>query len=161
MMWRLRLMGRVWWLVILGCAVALLALAGGVYALTRDGGGGKAAPETTSPVTQPPSADVFYIRALAAETHARGCKMTIRFTWKPHYHALRYAGDVAVIAVTGPGISGTYRRPFSRQGVTLERTVSLAGGYKIWSARFVSVGGDQPGNETTIQAAPPQSTQCD
>ena len=38
--------------------------------------------------------------------------------------------------------------------------VTLGGGYRIWSAKVLSLEGDPPGNDTTIQAAPPPTTKC-
>jgi hypothetical protein len=141
-------------------AVAVLALAVAVHAATRNGGGNEAR-EPTNTGTSALGADVYYLRALAAKTRVSGCTMQIRYAWKPHYQALAYVGTTALIEVTGPAVGGTYRRPFSRQGATLELpAVSLGGGYQVWSARVLSVGGDPPGNDTTIHAAPPTSTRC-
>jgi hypothetical protein len=160
--WRLRLllMGKRRRIMIgLGGLAVLLGLAGGVgFALTRDDDGGQSSETATQ--TQARSV-TFYLRALAPQTSVSGCTMRIRYTWKPHFQAIRYLGETAVIQVNGPGITGTYRKPLSRQGLTLETSpVSLAGGYTIWSAHVASIGGDAPANNTTIQAAPPRAVDC-
>ena len=65
-----------------------------------------------------------------------GCSMRIRFIWKPDYHAIQYLGATAVITVSGTDIAGSYRKKFTRKGLTLDvGPVSLLGGYKLWSAR--------------------------
>jgi hypothetical protein len=160
--WRLRLLfegkGRRILLVAAGLVVVLAAAGGAAFALT----GGDDGKENSETATQTqPRRVTFYLRALAPETSVNGCTMRIRYTWKPHFQAIRYLGEPAVIQANGPGITGTYRKPFSRQGLTLETApVSLAGGYVIWSAHVASIGGDAPANNTTIQAAPPRSVDC-
>jgi hypothetical protein len=159
--WRLRLLlegKRRQVLMVAAGLVVLLAAAGGVaFALTRDDG-----EESSETATQTqPRRVTFYLRAVAPETSVSGCTMRIRYTWKPHFQANRYQGETAVIQVRGPGITGTYRKPFTAQGLTFEPApVSLAGGYVIWSAHVASIGGDAPANDTTIQAAPPQAVDC-
>jgi hypothetical protein len=39
--------------------------------------------------------------------------------------------------------------------------VSLAGGYQVWSAKVTAIDRDPPGNDTTVQAAPPANSKCD
>jgi hypothetical protein len=161
--WRLRLLlegkGRRVLMVIAGLAVVLAAAGGIAFALTRGDDGDKGSEEAATQ-TQPRRV-TFYLRALAPETSVSGCTMRIRYMWKPHFQAIRYLGETAVIQVNGPGITGSYRKPLSRQGLTLETSpVSLAGGYTIWSAHVASIGGDAPGNNTTIQAAPPRGLDC-
>lgn len=160
MIWRLRLMlmgkrRR----ILIGVAIVaalLAAAAGAAYALTRDNGSSTG--ETTR--TQQRSV-TFYLQALAPKTTVNGCTMRITYTWLPHFQANRYIGETAVIRVTGPQITGTYRKRFTARGLTFEPSpVSLAGGYAIWAATVVSIGGDAPGNATTIQAAPPQAVNC-
>jgi hypothetical protein len=88
--------------------------------------------------------------------------MYIRFVWKPDFHADQYIDATAVIRATGSGIDGTYRKRFTAKGVSLDvGPLPLGGGYRLWSARVEAIDGDPPGNETTIQAAPPQTTKCD
>jgi hypothetical protein len=157
--------------VLLGIGAGLLAvvlvagLAGLVYVVTKDGSGAaepagsRTEQETTSPTRT--GSDIYYLEALAADARPTGCAMKIRFTWKPHYRADRHFGDVAVIRVAGPEIAGTYRRPFGKKGVMLELgPVTLINEYTIWSAEVVSIGGDPPDNETTVQAANPASERC-
>jgi hypothetical protein len=139
-------------------AVVLAAAGGAAFALTR-GDDGEESSETATQ-TQPRRV-TFYLRALAPETSVNGCTMRIRYTWKPHFQANRYEGETAVIQVNGPGIAGSYRKRFTALGLTFEPSpVSLAGGYVIWSAHVASIGGDAPANNTTIQAAPPQTVDC-
>jgi hypothetical protein len=138
-------------------AVLLAAAAGVALALTRDDGGSNG--ETTSQTER--RSVTFFLQALPPKTTVSGCAMRITYTWRPHFQANRYIGETAVIQVTGPGISGTYRKPFSARGLTFEPSpVSLAGGYAVWSATVLSIGGDAPGNRTTIQAAPPRGANC-
>jgi hypothetical protein len=142
-------------------AVAVLAAAGAVFAVTRGSGDKESAtpPTTTSAAA---AAAVYYLRAVAPKQTVTGCSMMIRFTWKPDYAAAQYAGATAVIVVSGADVQGGYRRRFTRQGVSLDvGPVSLAGGYKTWSARVESIDGDPPGNETTVYAAPPQNSKCE
>ena len=159
---RLRLLiEKVGWKRILLAALAVVALAaaGAVFAILR-GGGDDDAGKTTGSTAE--TANLFYLRALAPEVRASGCVMSIRFTWKPEYHANQYIGATAVIIATGTGIEGTYRKPFKANGVSLDvGPVSLAGGYRVWTASVASMDGDPPGNNTTIQAAPPADTKCD
>jgi Flp pilus assembly protein TadG len=159
--WRLRLMlegkrRR----ILIGAAVLaalLAAAAGAAFALTRDDDSSSSG-ETTQ--TQRRSV-TFYLQALAPKTTVNGCTMRIAYTWRPHFQANRYIGEPAVIQVTGPGIAGTYRKPFTARGLTLEPApVSLAGGYVVWAATVLSIGGDAPANTTTIQAAPPRNVNC-
>jgi hypothetical protein len=144
---------------LLAAALAVVALvaAGAVFAVVQ--GGGKAA-STTAP---PPEVNVnlFYLQAVAPRVRVRGCAMYIRFTWKPNYHADQYIGAPALIMVTGTGIGGTYRKTFKASGVSLDvGPVTLGGGYRVWSAKVLSLDRDPPGNDTTAQAAPPTSTKC-
>jgi hypothetical protein len=145
-------------LLIGGAALLVLVAAGAAAAVVFGGGGKKAA------ATIPPPADltnVFYLKALAPKLQVQGCAMHIHFTWKPNYHADQYIGSPALILAAGTGIDGTYRRDFKASGVTLDvGPVALAGGYRIWSAKVLSLDGDPPRNDTTIQAAPPTSTKC-
>ncbi|HYZ20031.1 MAG TPA: hypothetical protein VE615_10845 [Gaiellaceae bacterium] len=159
MIWRLRLllMGKRRHILI-GAAVVvalLAAAAGAAFALTRDDG------DSTAETTQPQRSVTFYLQALAPKTTVNGCTMRITYTWRPHFQANRYIGETGVIQVTGPQITGTYRKRFTARGLTFEPSpVSLAGGYAIWAATVVSVGGDAPGNPTTIQAGPPRGVDC-
>jgi hypothetical protein len=159
--WRLRLLlegkRRRVLIVAAGLMIALAAAGGVAFALTRDD---EEESSETATQTQPRRV-TFYLRALAPETSVSGCTMRIRYTWKPHFQANRYEGETAVIQVNGPGIAGSYRKRFTAQGLTFEPSpVSLAGGYVIWSAHVASIGGDAPANNTTIQAAPPQTVDC-
>ena len=157
---RLRLfIERVGWKRLLAVAVVVVALvaAGTVFAVVR-GGGEAAAPEPTTPEL---NVNLFYLAAIEPKVQVRGCAMYIRFTWKPNYHANQYIGAPALIMAAGTGIDGTYRKTFKASGVSLDvGPVKLGGGYRIWSAKVVSLDGDPPGNDTTIQAAPPTSTKC-
>jgi hypothetical protein len=154
-MWRPRLSRRR--ILIGGIAILLLVGAGAAFAVIR-GGNKKKAQSTAAPE---PSLNLFYLRAVQPKTEVRGCAMKIRFIWKPDYHANQYIGSKALIMVSGTGIAGTYSRPFTKTGVALDAgTVSLAGGYQLWSAKVATVDGDPPGNDTTVQAAPPTSTKC-
>jgi hypothetical protein len=144
---------------LLAAALAVVALvaAGAVFAVVQRGG--KAA-STTAP---PPEVNVnlFYLRAVAPKVRVQGCAMYIRFTWKPNYHADQYIGAPALIMVAGTGIEGTYRKRFKASGVSLDvGPVTLGGGYRVWSAKVLSLDGDPPGNDTTAQAAPPTGTKC-
>jgi hypothetical protein len=160
---RLRLLiEKVGWKRILLAALGVVALlaAGVVFAVLRGGGDDDAGKTTGSTAAQ--TTNLFYLRALAPEVRASGCVMSIRFTWKPEYHANQYIGATAVIIATGTGIEGTYRKPFKENGVSLEvGPISLAGGYRVWTASVASMDGDPPGNDTTIQAAPPLNNKCD
>jgi len=157
---RLRLLS--WhWLLVGALGVVAIAAAGVALAVMR-GGGKKSSSDTTPAGTASQSTtNLFYLRGLAAKTRATGCSMKVRFVWKPDYHADQYIGATALITATGSGIAGTYRKPFTEKGVSLDLgPVSLAGGYQLWSAKVASLGGDPPGNDTTIQAAPPSSSKC-
>jgi hypothetical protein len=138
--------------------VAALIAAGAVFAVVRSGG--KAA-STTAPSAPEVSVNLFYLQAVAPRVRVRGCAMYIRFTWKPNYHADQYIGAPALIMAAGTGIEGTYRKTFKASGVSLEvGPVTLGGGYRVLSAKVLSLDGDPPGNDTTAQAAPPTSTKC-
>ena len=156
-MWRLSFLP--WRKIGLGAAVvALLAAAGVVFAVTRGGGGKTAATKSTRTTAVTAS---FYVRALAAKTRVKGCTMRITFRWRPYYRTEAYIGTTAVIQVTGSGIDGTYRETFTRRGITFRPPpVSIRGGYQIWAARIMTLGGDAPGNDTTVQSAPPRSAKC-
>jgi len=162
-MWRFRMfLERVGWKPILvGAAVvvAVIAAASGAYVFLA--GGDDSA--TTTPSTAPlPRTNLFYLRAVAPKTSVHGCSMSIRFIWKPDYHAIQYLGATAIITTSGTDIGGSYRRKFTRKGLTLDvGPVSLAGGYKLWSAKVTSLDGDPPGNDTTVQTAPPPTTKCE
>jgi hypothetical protein len=157
---RLRLfIERIGWKRLLLVAVVVVALvaAGAVFAVVRGGG------ETTStePTTPELNVNLFYLAGTSPKVQVRGCAMYIRFTWKPNYHANQYIGAPALIMAAGTGIEGTYRKTFKASGVSLDvGPVTLGGGYRIWSAKVLSLDGDPPGNDTTIQAAPPASTKC-
>jgi hypothetical protein len=158
---RLRLfLERVGWKRLLAVTLGIVALAaaGTVFAVTR--GGDESADTPSEPVD--PGTNLYYLQAVAPKVQATGCTMNIRFIWKPNYHADQYIGATAVIIATGAGIEGAYRKPFTAKGVSLDvGPVSLAGGYTIWSARIESIDGDPPGNNTTIQAAPPPTSKCE
>ena len=157
---RLRLfVERVGWKRLLVVAVVVVALvaAGAVFAVVR-GGEEAAPPEPTTPEL---NVNLFYLAAVKPRVQVRGCAMYIRFTWKPDFHANQYIGAPALIMAAGTGIDGTYRKRFKASGVSLDvGPITLGGGYRIWSAKVVSLDGDPPGNDTTIQAAPPNSTKC-
>ena len=157
---RLRLfVERVGWKRLLAVAVVLVALiaAGAVFAVVR--GGEEAA--TTEPTTPELNVNLFYLEGVQPKVRVRGCAMYIRFTWKPNYHADQYIGAPALIMAAGTGIEGTYPKTFKASGVSLDvGPITLGGGYRIWSAKVVSLDGDPPGNDTTIQAAAPNSTKC-
>ena len=157
---RLRLfVERVGWKRLLVVAVVVVALvaAGAVFAVVR-GGEEAATPEPTTPEL---NVNLFYLAAVKPRVQVRGCAMYIRFTWKPDFHANQYIGAPALIMAAGTGIDGTYRKRFKASGVSLDvGPITLGGGYRIWSAKVVSLDGDPPGNDTTIQAAPPNSTKC-
>jgi hypothetical protein len=138
--------------------VAALVAAGAVFAVVH--GGGKKAASTTS-TSASDYVNVFYLQALAPKVRVQSCAMYIRFTWKPNYHADQYIGAPALIMVAGTGIEGTYRKRFKASGVSLDvGPVTLGGGYRVWSAKVLSLDGDPPGNDTTAQAAPPTGTKC-
>jgi hypothetical protein len=157
---RLRLfIERVGWKRLLAAGVVVVALvaAGAVFAVVRSG----EETTTTEPTTPELNVNLFYLEGLKPRVQVQGCAMYIRFAWKPNYHADQYIGAPALIMAAGPGIDGTYRKTFKARGVSLDvGPVTLGGGYRIWSAKVVSLDGDPPGNDTTIQAAPPSSTKC-
>jgi len=162
-MWRLRLwLEKVGWKpVLIGAAivVAVLVAAGAAFALLSRGDDSSAAGTTAAPETR---TNLYYLRAVAPEVKANGCSMRIRFVWKPAYHSIQYLGSTAVITVSGTEIGGSYRRKYTRKGLSLDvGPVSLAGGYKLWSARVSAMDGDPPGNDTTVQTATPTGSQCD
>jgi hypothetical protein len=161
-MWRLRMfLERVGWKPIaLGAAVVVGVLAAAIAAFAILSGDDKSA--TKTPSTAPESrTNLFYLRGVAPKRSVHGCSMSIRFIWKPDYHAIQYLGTTAIITVSGTDIAGSYRKKFTRQGLTLDAgPVSLAGGYKIWSAKVTTLDGDPPGNDTTVQTAPPPTTKC-
>jgi hypothetical protein len=137
--------------------VAALVAAGAVFAVVH--GGGKAA-STTAPAPEV-NVNLFYLQAVAPKVRVQGCAMYIRFSWKPNYHADQYIGAPALILAAGTGIEGTYRKRFKASGVSLDvGPVTLGGGYRIWSGKVLSLDGDPPGNDTTVQAAPPTGTKC-
>ncbi len=139
--------------------VAALVTAGVVGAVVLGAGGKKA---STTARSNPDLGNLFYLRAIAPKVQVQGCVMYIRFTWKPHYHADQYIGAPALIMASGTGIEGPYRKTFTASGVSLDvGPVSLGGGYRLWSARVASLDGDPPRNDTTIQAGPPSSVECD
>ena len=146
---------------VLVAAVALLVLAAaGVAAAVVFGVGGKNASPTTTAST-PDYTNVFYLRGLAPKVRVQGCAMYVRFTWKPNYHADQYIGAPALILASGAGIDGTYPKTFKASGVTLDvGPLALGGGYKIWSAKVLSLDGDPPHNDTTIQTATPTTAKC-
>jgi hypothetical protein len=162
-MWRLRLwLEKVGWKPIVigaGIVVAVLLAAGAAFALLSGGEDSASPATTTAPTTR---TNLYYLRAVAPEVAPHGCSMRIRFIWKPDYHALQYLGADAVITVSGTDIGGSYRKKFTRKGLTLDvGPVSLLGGYKVWSARVTAMDGDPPGNDTTVQTATPTGTKCD
>lgn len=139
---------------------AALVAAGAVFAVVQRGGGEKEA-STTGSSAPAFGTNLFYLRAIAPKVQVQGCVMYIRFTWKPDYHANQYIGAPALITAAGTGIAGTYRKTFKGSGVSLDvGPITLGGDYQVWSARVASMDGDPPGNDTTIQAAPPATTKC-
>ena len=162
-MWRLRVwLEKVGWKpILIGAAivVAVVNAAGAAFVLLSGGGDSSASPTTTAPEER---TNLYYLRAVAPQVKATGCSMRIRFIWKPAYHSIQYLGSDAVITVSGTDISGSYRRKYTRKGLSLDvGPVSLAGGYKLWSARVSAMDGDPPGNDTTVQTATPTGSQCD
>ena len=138
--------------------VAALVGAGAVFAVVR-GGGEKKASTTNSSASD--YTNLFYLQAVAPKVRVQGCAMYIRFTWKPNYHADQYIDAPALILASGTDIQGTYRKTFKASGVSLDvGPVTLGGGYKVWSAKVLSLDGDPPGNDTTVQTAPPATTKC-
>ena len=146
------------WVLAGALVVVALVAAGAVFAVVH--GGGKK-PATTTTSSSDDYVNLFYLRGIAPKTQVQGCAMYIHFTWKPDYHADQYIGSPALIMADGPGIQGTYKKTFKASGVSLDvGPVTLGGGYRIWSAKVLSLDGDPPGNPTTIQAAPPANTKC-
>jgi hypothetical protein len=162
-MWRIRLfLERVGWrpfAIGAGIVVLVAVAAGAAFALL--GGSNESSTPTTTAVAQERT-NVYYLRAVAPETHVTGCSMRIRFIWKPDYHAVQYLGADAIITVSGTDIAGSYRKKFTRRGLSLDvGPVDLTGGYKVWSARVTAMDGDPPGNDTTVQTAPPPDSNCE
>ena len=162
LMWRIRMFfERVGWkpFAIGAGIVVLVAVAAGA-AIALLGGGDKSSTPTTTAVQE--RTNVYYLRAVAPKTQVQGCSMRIRFVWKPDYHAIQYLGATAIITVSGTDIAGSYRQKFTRRGLALDvGPVDLAGGYKVWSAKVTAMDGDPPGNDTTVQTAPPTNSNCD
>ena len=145
--------------VLAGALVLVALLAAGIVAAVVFGGGGKKATPTTAAST--PDINLFYLRALAPKVRVQGCTMFVRFTWKPNYHADQYIDAPALIQASGTGIEGTYRKTFKASGVSLDvGPIALGGGYKVWSAKVLSLDRDPPGNDTTIQTATPSTAKC-
>jgi hypothetical protein len=162
-MWRIRLFfERVGWrpvAIAAGIVVLLAIAAGGAFALL--GGNDESSTPTTTAVVQERT-NVYYLRAVAPETQVTGCSMRIRFIWKPDYHAVQYLSADAIITVSGTDIAGSYRQKFTRKGLALDvGPVDLRGGYKVWSAKVTAMDGDPPGNDTTVQTAPPTDSNCE
>ena len=161
-MWRLRLFfERVGWKPIaLGAVIVAVVAAAGVAAFAILGGDDESSTPGVSTAPQERT-NLYYLRAVAPKVAANGCSMRIRFVWKPDYHAIQYLGTTAIITVSGTDVAGSYRKTFTRKGLTLDvGPVSLAGGYKLWSARVTAMDGDPPGNDTTVQTATPPGTKC-
>jgi hypothetical protein len=161
-MWRLRLfLERVGWkpfAIGAGIVVLVAIAAGGAFALLG-GGNDKSATPTTTAVQE--RTNVYYLRAMAPETSVQNCSMRIHFTWKPDYHAIQYLGATAVITVSGTDVAGSYRQKFTRKGLALDvGPVDLSRGYQLWSAKVTTMDGDPPGNDTTVQTAPPADSKC-
>ena len=161
MMWRLRLfLENVGWkrVALVAAAVAALVAAGTVFAVAMGGDDKEATPNTT---TQEQATNLYYLRAIAPKVRVRGCAMYIRFIWRPDYHANQYIGAPALIMASGAEIEGTYRTRFTARGMSIDvGPVSIAGGYRVWSARVSSLDGDPPGNDTTVHAATPPDNKC-
>jgi hypothetical protein len=166
MIWRLRLfverVGRRRLLLVIGAAVLVAVVAAGVVlAFTRGGEPSGSAGTTATNVLTGITADVFYVRGTVAKTTANGCAATIHYAWKPDYNANLYIGGKAKILVSGPEVGGVYSRPFTKKGITLDvGPVRRSSQYVIWSAKILSVKGDTPGNDTTIQSAPAPDNKC-
>ena len=162
-MWRLRLFfERIGWKPFAIAAAVLVALVAAAVAFAVLRGGDDTSTSATETSAPEEFTNLYYLRAVAPETRIRGCSMWIRFIWKPDYHAEQYIDAPALITASGTGIQGTYRRRFGEQGVSIELgPVSLAGGYQVWSARVTAIDRDPPGNDTTVQAAPPTDNKCD
>ena len=162
-MWRLRLFfERIGWKPVAIAAAVLVALVAAAIAFAVLRGGDETSAKDGESVAPEESTNLYYLQAVAPETRVRGCSMWIRFTWKPDYHADQYIDAPALITASGTGIGGTYRRRFGEQGVSIELgPVTLASGYQVWSAKVTAIDRDPPGNDTTIQAAPPPDSKCD
>ena len=161
-MWRIRLwLEKVGWKPIaLGAAIVVVVLlaAGAAFAFLSGGDESSSPGTTTTPTTR---TNLFYLRAVAPKVEPHGCSMRIRFIWKPDYHAIQYLGATAIITVSGTDVAGSYKKKFTRKGLALDvGPVSLAGGYKLWSAKVTAMDGDPPGNDTTVQTATPPGTKC-
>jgi len=161
-MWRIRLFfEQVGWkpfAIGAGILVLVAVAAGGAFALLG-GGSDESSTPTTAPIQE--RTNLYYLRAVAPETHVTGCSMRIRFIWKPDYHAVQYLGADAIITVSGTDLAGSYKKKFTRKGLSLDvGPVDLTGGYKVWSARVTAMDGDPPGNDTTAQTAPPPNSNC-
>ena len=161
-MWRIRLfLERVGWkpfAIGAGVVVLVAVAAGAGFALL--GGSDESSTTTTTAVAQERT-NLYYLRAVSPETHVTGCSMRIRFIWKPDYHAVQYLGADAIITVSGTDIAGSYKQKFTRKGLALDvGPVDLRGGYKVWSAKVTAMDGDPPGNDTTVQTAPPTNSNC-
>jgi hypothetical protein len=161
-MWRLRLFfERVGWkpFAIGAAIVVLVVVAAGAAIVLLGGSDDKSSAPTTTAAQE--RVNLYYLRAVAPETHVQNCSMRIRFIWKPDYHAIQYLGATAIITVTGTDVSGSYRKKFTRKGLALDvGPVNLHGGYKTWSAKVTAMDGDPPGNDTTVQTAPPTNSNC-
>jgi hypothetical protein len=161
-MWHIRLfLERVGWkpfAIGAGLVVLVAVAAGAAFAFL--GGSDESSTPATTAVAQERT-NLYYLRAVSPETHVTGCSMRIRFIWKPDYHAVQYLGADAIITVSGTDVAGSYRQKFTRKGLALDvGPVDLRGGYKVWSAKVTAMDGDPPGNDTTVQAAPPTNSNC-
>jgi hypothetical protein len=161
-MWRIRLfLERVGWkpfAIGAGVVVIVAVAAGAAFAFL--GGSDESSNPTTTTGAQE-RMNLYYLRAVSPETHVTGCSMRIRFIWKPDYHAVQYLGADAIITVSGTDVAGSYRQRFTRKGLALDvGPVDLRGGYKVWSAKVTAMDGDPPGNDTTVQTAPPTNSNC-
>ena len=162
-MWRLRLLfERVGWKPFaIGAAIVVLIAAAVGAAFAFLGGSDKSSAPTTTAAPQQRT-NLYYLRAVAPKTHVTGCSMRITFIWKPDFHAVQYLGADAIITVSGTDIAGSYRKKFTRRGLALDvGPVDLSGGYKVWSAKVTAMDGDPPGNDTTVQTAPPTDSNCE
>jgi hypothetical protein len=145
--------------VLVAATVLVALVAAGIVAAVVFGGGGKKAAPTTA--ATPDYTNLFYLQGLAPKIRVQGCTMFVRFIWKPNYHADQYIDAPALIQASGTGIEGTYRKTFKASGVSLDvGPIALGGGYKVWSAKVLSLDRDPPGNDTTIQTATPTTAKC-
>jgi hypothetical protein len=159
-MWRIRLfLERVDWkpfAIGAGIVVLIAAAAGAAFAFL-----GRSDESSTTTTVAQERTNLYYLRAVSPETQVTGCSMRIRFIWKPDYHAVQYLGADAIITVSGTDVAGSYRQKFTRKGLALDvGPVDLRGGYKVWSAKVTAMDGDPPGNDTTVQTAPPTNSNC-